>query len=108
MAPITWASVIDRIMAAPALVSPVSARATSAKATGPAACGTVIVAEEMNHRMSGAALVVLVEDVVISRPEAKRAGPFPDILYPATGSRTLPRDKRSSVRERDWQAGCLK
>ena len=53
MAPATWASVIARIMAAPPVASPVTLNATSEKATGPAACGTLIVADEMNQRSSG-------------------------------------------------------
>ena len=53
MAPITWASVIASIMAAPPLVSPVRLKATSENATGPAACGTPKVPDEMNQRSSG-------------------------------------------------------
>ena len=53
MAPTTWASVIASIMAAPPLVSPVRLRATSENVTGPAACGTPKVPDEMNQRSSG-------------------------------------------------------
>lgn len=53
IAPTTWASVSARIIAAAPLVSPVSAKATSANATGPAACGTANVAEEMYQRSRG-------------------------------------------------------
>src|SRR5262245_48789596 len=50
IAPTTCASVIASIMAAPPLVSPVRLNATSAKAIGPAACGTPNVPDEMNQR----------------------------------------------------------
>ena len=53
MAPHTWASVMARIMAAPSVAWPVRLNATSENATGPAACGTPRVADEMNQRING-------------------------------------------------------
>ena len=52
MAPTTWASVMARIMAAPPLASPVTLKARSENAMGPAACGTPRVADETNQRNS--------------------------------------------------------